>query len=391
MTKTNMIAPQDYTVFSIHPTSDGIPSLDANPVSKLRRPRETVRNYIRRTLGTKYLTEQIFATKEGSFWQIYQAHMPEDTQHDMNRRIALYSGNVYTVTTGPTWLIPMEKTGLPKLLDEQQIKMIKKSIRENMKSSMEFLRANPDDDNVVHFTQEFYIPIREDEFVEFKPCGEELSSRLWVISQMLIEANEVRLCAKKMLLILAAFFQSSSDVPSNLLHKCADVVEVRQKYTKQKAGRMFYDVMNAMLATVVAFARVAVEISCADTSNPDNPERFLDCENWEIMIDHAIRSGDARTVFVANQFQSHIEDAECICAAIMKLSEMVGVYQGINEVIKPIVPEENDKYLLAPHDDKKSLHTLITRARKNLDKVAKIEEKIKSDIRVSDEMVDRIG
>ena len=68
MTKQNMIAPQDYTVFSIHPTSDGIPSLDANPVSKLRHPRETVRNYIRRTLGTKYLTEQILATKDGSFW-----------------------------------------------------------------------------------------------------------------------------------------------------------------------------------------------------------------------------------------------------------------------------------------------------------------------------------
>ena len=391
MTKKNMVVARDFTVISIHPTADGIPSLVATPASKLRRPRETVRNYIRRTLGTKYLTEQILATKEGSFWQIYQTHMPEDTQHDMNRRIALYSGNVYTVTTGPTWLIPMEKSGLPKLLDEQQINIIQKSISENMKASMEFLRANPDDDKVVHFPQEFYIPIREDEFAAFKPCGEELSSRLWDISQMLIEANEARLGAKKILLILAAFFQSSIDVPSNLLHKYADVAEVRQKYTKQEVGMMFYDIMNAMLATVGAFARVAVEISRADTSKPENPERFLDCENWEIMIDHAIHSGDARTVFVANQFQSHIEDAECICAAIMKLSEMAGVYKGLNEVIEPIVPEENDKFLLAPHDDNESLHTLITRARKNLDKVAMIEEKITSDIRVSDEMVDRIG
>ena len=391
MTKTNMIAPQDYTVFSICPASDGIPSLDANPVSKLRRPRETVRNYIRRTLGTKYLMEQILATKEGSFWQIYQAHMPEETKDDMNRWIALYSGNLYTVVTGPTWLIPMEKTGLPKLLNEQQIKMIKKSIRENMKSSMEFLRSNPDDNEVVHFPQEFYIPLREDDFAEFQPCGEELSSRLWEVSQMLVEANEARLCAKKMTLFLAAFFRSSTDVPSKLLHKYADVAEVRKKYTKREIGGMFYEIMNALLAIVVAYARVAVELSCVDTSKLDDSERFLECENWEIMIDHAIRSGDARTRFVANQFLAHIESAECICATIIKVAEMAAIYKGLNTVIETMAPEENDEFLLAPLDDKKSLHTLITRARKNLDKVAMIEGRITSDIRLDDEMADCLG
>ena len=144
---------------------------------------------------------------------------------------------------------------------------------------------------------------------------------------------------------------------------------------------MFFIVMDAMLSVVTAYARVAVEISQLDTSQftGDSSCRLFDCCNWEIMIDHAIRNGDAKTRIIANQFLKDIENAEIICTTINQIAGAASIYKGLNDVIAGIDVKDNDELLLAPLEDEEMLKKLINRAQKKLKKVATIEKRIAKD------------
>ncbi len=356
---------------------------EASPVSQLLGINEDVCNYIRRISGTQFLIERIFTADSGRFWQICKSHVPADIKQDTRYWTILKNGQLYTVTIGPNWFIPTNNVGMPQLLNKKELYAVRQDFTENIKKSRAYISQFEHAEEIAFFPQEFYIPIRADEFVKLKPltspAAEQLSIQLWEISKLLQDTKKIRGCARKLLLLLAAFLASKSQTPIESLRRCADESLIRQKYTKEEAVNMFFTTMNTLLMTVIAYSRVAIEISGADTSKTDEAGRFVDCENWTTMADYAIRNRDARVRVIANQFIKNIEDAESACMVINRLAEAVSIYQGLSEVVEQIPEEDNEKLLLASLDDSEALEGLVERAQKNFQKVAAIDERISKD------------
>ena len=387
---TSTMLTRDFTLIAISPTAsstDGFTSeavdCEAERASNLVRVNENIYDYIRRTSGTRFLTERIFTLGCVSFLQICHSHATEATKQDRGSWIVLKSGGLYTAITGKNWFIPQDKEGRSRLLSAKEIDIVCGELVKNITKSRAHVRRNKDVENKVFFPQEFYVPILPNEFAKFVPIPNPsgFTSKLWEITLLLSAAEKVRHSARKLLLFLAAFFESSAFAPRKYLSQYVDIEEIKKKYTKKEAVEMFFIVMDALLSVVIAYARVATEISQLDTSQftKDSSCRLLDCCNWEIMIDHVIRNGDAKARIIANQFLKDIENAEIICTTINQIAEAASLYKGLNDVIAGIDAEDNDKLLLAPANDKKALLKLVMRAKKNLKKAAAIEKRIAKD------------
>lgn len=384
----NSINTMNYTLITIFPTAPLTTEsvvCKAKRASNLVRSNEDIYDYIRRTSRTGFFIERIFTLDCGSFLQICHAHVPKAAKQDRSCWIVLKSRELYIATVGTNWFIPQDSDGRPWLLDPKDLDEACKKLSENIAQSQTHLRRCEDADETVFFPQEFYIPIRPNEFAKFVPITNPsgFTSKLWEITLLISVADKVRPSARNLLLFLAAFFESSAATPRKHLSQYADIEEIRKKYTKKEAVEMFFIVMDAMLSVVTAYARVAVEISQLDTSQftGDSSCRLFDCCNWEIMIDHAIRNGDAKTRIIANQFLKDIENAEIICTTINQIAEAASIYKGLNDVIAGIDVKDNDELLLAPLEDEEMLKKLINRAQKRLKKVATIEKRIAKDFK----------
>ena len=366
-------------------------SIETFRAAQILCPSEDLHNYIRRTAGTRFLTERIFTTENGgSFWQICQSHAPEATKKDKSAWIVLQTGRLYTVTIGTNWFVPQANDGSPRLLVADELDTVCRELSENIAQSLAHVRKvkGRNIDSKVFFPQEFYTSIHDGEFAASKPLADidALSSRLFEISQMIAIAGKARQCANNLMLLFAAFFDSTSSAPLNHLRLCVDVEKIQKTYNKEKAARMFFCVMDAMLSVVIAYARVAVEISRLDTSRFDKESagQLVDSENWLRMANHAIESGDVKARIVANQFLKDVENADYVCASINKIAEASSCYIGLNDVIAGIDDDDknrngNDELLLAPLDDSKALGKLIQKAKTNLKKANAINERISKD------------
>ena len=390
----------DFTIIKITPISAQSPaqakrhsysapiSIETFRASQILCPSEDLHNYIRRNSGKRFLTERIFTPDfGGSFWQICQSHAPEATKKDRSEWIILQTGRLYTVTIGTNWFVPQAQDGSPRLLIGNKIDEVCKELSENIAQSLVHVSKikGKNIDNKVFFPQEFYTPIREDEFAEAKPLvnSETLSSRLFKISQLIATASKARPCAQNLMILLAAFFKSRASATLNYLRLCADAEKVKKKYSKQKAAEMFFMVMDAMLSAVIAYARVAVEISNLDVSRFDkeSASKIMDSENWLLMANHAIENGDVKARIIANQFLKDVENADYVCASINKIAEAASFYQGLNIVIASIDEDDdsgngNDELLLASLDDKEALEKLIEKAKGKMQIVVEIEKEI---------------
>lgn len=352
--------------------------------SQILRPSEGLHNYIRRNSGKRFLTERIFTPDFcGSFWQICQSHAPEATKKDKNLWIVLRTGKLYTATIGTNWFVPQAQDGSPRILPAREIDKVCKELSENIMQSRAYAEQYQEGDveNKVFFPQEFFNSISEDEFAESKPLVDldGLSSRLFEISQLINKASKMRPCAQNLMILLAAFFKSRAPANINYLRLCADVEKIKKKYSKRKAAEMFFTVMDAMLSAVIAYARVAVEISNLDVSRFDKESagQLADSENWLIMANHAIENGDVKARIIANQFLKDVENADYVCVSINKIAEVSAVYKGLNDVIAGIdADEDNDMFLLAPLDDKEVLQKLVKRAKGKMQNAARIEKAI---------------
>ncbi len=363
-------------------------SIETFRASQILCPSENLHNYIRRTAGTRFLTERIFTSDSGgSFWQICQSHAPETTKKDKSEWVVLKTGGLYTATIGTNWFVPQANDGSPRLLADDELDAVCRDLSENIAQSLAHVSRikGKNIDSKVFFPQEFYTSIRIEEFAEAKPFADidHLSSRLFEISQLIASASKMRPCANNLMLLLAAFFESKASATLNHLRLCADFDTIKKKYTKEKAVRMFFGVMDAMLSVVVAYARVAVEISSLDVSqfNKETAGQLVDSENWLRMANHAIESGDVKARIVANQFLKDVENADYVCASINKIAEVSAFYEGLNDVIVGIDDADengngNDELLLAPLDDKVALRKLVKRAKRKMQNAAMIEKEI---------------
>lgn len=396
----------DFTIIKITPISAQSPaqakrhpysapiSIETFRASQILCPSEDLHNYIRRNSGKRFLTERIFTPDfGGSFWQICQSHAPEATKKDRSEWIVLQTGRLYTVTIGSNWFVPQSQDGSPRILNDNEIDAVCKKLFENIAQSLAHVSKikGKNIDNKVFFPQEFYTPLSEDEFAEAKPLADldAFSSRLFEISQLIASAGKLRPCAHNLMLLLAAFFDSESSAPLKHLRLCADLEKIKRKYNKQEAVEMFYEVMDALLSVVVAYARVAVEISNLDVSQFDKESagQLVESENWLRMANHAIENGDVKARIVANQFLKDVENVDYVCASIDKIAEASSFYKGLNEVIAGIDTDENngngnDELILAPLDDKAALGKLVAKAKRNLRKVAEIEKEIAKVFRI---------
>lgn len=355
----------DFTIIKITPTHPL--TIEKFRASQILHPSEDLHNYIRRTAGTRFLTERIFTSDSGgSFWQICQSHAPETTKKDKSKWVVLKTGGLYTATIGTNWFVPQSHDGSPRLLVADELNTVCKELSENIAQSRDYADKyqEGDIDSKVFFPQEFYTSIRPEEFVEAKPFAniDNLSSRLFEISQFIALAIKMRPCAHRLMLLLAVFFESKSSAPLNHLRLCADVEKIKKKYSKEKAVRIFFGVMDAMLSVVIAYARVAVEISRLDVSQFDkeSASKIMDSENWLAMANHAIENGDVKARIVANQFLKDVENADYVCALINRIAEAASIYKSLNDVIAGIDDDEdngngNDELLFAPLDDKATL------------------------------------
>ncbi len=390
----------DFTIIKITPLSAQSPaqakrhaysapiSIETFRASQILRPSEDLHNYIRRTAGTRFLTERIFSTEHcGSFWQICQSYAPETTKKDKRQWIVLQTGRLYTVTIGTNWFVPQSHDGSPRLLTADELDEVCKDLCENIAQSLSYVRKvkNRDIDSKVFFPQESYTSINKDAFAAPKPLAnlDTLSSRLFEISQLIAKASKMRPCANNLMLLLAAFYESNASATLNHLRLCADVEKIQKKYSKQEAAEMFFTVMDAMLSVVVAYARVVVEISRLDTSRfaKEAAGQLVDSENWLIMAHHAIANGDVKARIVANQFLKDVENADYVCASINKIAEVSAFYKGLNDVIADIDDADengngNDELILAPLDDKAALGKLVAKARRKMQNAAMIEKNI---------------
>ena len=356
--------------------------------SQILRPSEDLHNYIRRNAGTRFLTERIFTTTAlDSFWQICASHAPEDTKKDRSQWIVLRTGGLHTATIGTNWFIPQAHDGSPRLLAADELDAVCEELSENIAQSRAYADQYQEGEveNKVFFPQEFYTSIGNDAFSEPKPLADldALSSRLFEISRLIDKASKMRPCAHQLMVFLAAFFDNKTPAPLNHLRLHADVEKIQKKYSREEAAKKFFDVMDAMLSVVVAYARVAVEISRLDVSRFDKESagQLMDSENWLIMANHAIENGDAKARILANQFLKDVENADYVCASINKIAEASSFYIGLNDVIAGIDDDDedgngNDELLLAPLDDKEALEKLIERAQGKMQKVDEIEKMI---------------
>lgn len=360
--------------------------------SQILRPSEDLHNYIRRNSGKRFLTERIFTPDfGGSFWQICQSHAPEATKKEKSEWIVLQTGRLYTVTIGTNWFVPQAQDGSPRILTDNEIDAICKKLSENIEQSLAHVSKikGKNIDNKVFFPQEFYTSINKDEFADPKPLVDldGLSSRLFEISQIIASASKMRPCANNLMLLLAAFYESKASPTLNHLRLCANVEKIQKKYSKEEAAKKFFAVMDAMLSVVVAYARVAVEISRLDVSRFDKESagQLVESENWIVMANHAIESGDVKARILANQFLKDVENADYVCASINKIAEASSFYIGLNDVIAGIDDENgngNDELILAPLDDTATLRKLVKRAKGKMQKVTEIEKNIAKVFRI---------
>lgn len=387
---TNTMLTKDFSFITISPTSSSTEDLGSTSIdckveraSIILRANENIHSYIRRISRTRFLSERVLTldSGRGTFWQICNTHASAELKQDKRSWIVLKTGKLYSATVGMNWFVPQDQNGQPKLLSKKEVDLACQDLIDNIAQSRDYFSRCSNPDDMLFFPQEFYKPIRDGEFDEFKPLPnpDAFSAKLWEVSQLIIEAKKTRSTAYKLLFLLSVFFSSSVTSPFEHLHDRVDIEAIKQKYTKKEAAEMFYLSMNALLSVVVAYARVAVEISRIDTPRIDEAGKCLDCCNWEIMIDHAIRTGDAKSKIIGNQFLTHVEDAEIICATINRIAEVASFYNKLNDVIAGFDAEDNDVLLLAPFDDGKALVKLIQRAKKNLKQAAEIEKKISSD------------
>lgn len=396
----------DFTIIKITPISTQSPaqakrhsssapiSIEMFCASQILRPSEDLHNYIRRTAGTRFLTERIFSTKHcGSFWQICQSHAPEDTKKDKSQWVVLKTGGLHTATIGTNWFIPQADDGSPCLLIADELDTVCRELSENIAQSRAYADQYQEGEveNNVFFPQEFYTSIRNDAFEEPKPLDNlnALSSRLFEITKLIAKASKMRPCAHNLMLFLAAFFDSKTSAPLNHLRLHADVEKIQKKYSREEATKKFFDVMDAMLSVVVTYARVAVEISRLDVSQFDkeSASKIMDSENWLAMANHAIENGDVKARIVANQFLKDVENADYVCASINKIAEVSAFYEGLNDVIAGIDDADedgngNDELLLAPLEDKVALRKLVKRARRKMQNAAEIEKNIAKVFRI---------
>lgn len=299
----------------------------------------------------------------------------------------LRTGGLHTATIGTNWFIPQAQDGAPRLLTADELDAVCEELSENIAQSRAYADQYQEGEveNKVFFPQEFYISIGNDAFSEPKPLADldALSSRLFEISRLIDKASKMRPCAHHLMVFLAAFFDNKTSAPLNHLRLYADVEKIQKKYSREDAAKKFFDVMDAMLSVVVAYARVAVEISRIDTSRFDKESagQLMDSENWLIMANHAIENGDVKARIIANQFLKDVENADYVCASINKIAEASSFYQGLNDVIANIDDDDedgngNDELLLAPLDDKEALGKLIEKAQGKMQKVDEIEKEI---------------
>lgn len=390
----------DFTIIKITPISTQSPaqakrhsystpiSIETFRASQILRPSEDLHNYIRRTAGTRFLTERIFPTEHhGSFWQICQSHAPEDTKKDKSQWVVLKTGGLHTATIGTNWFIPQADDGSPYLLAADELGAVCNELSENIAQSRAYADQYQEGEveNNVFFPQEFYTSIRNNAFAEPKPLDNfnALSSRLFEITKLIAKASKMRPCAHNLMLFLAAFFDSKTSAPLNHLRLHADVEKIQKKYSREEAAKKFFDVMDAMLSVVVAYARVAVEISRLDVKRFDKESagQLVESENWLVMANHAIENGDVKARIIANQFLKDVENADYVCASINKIAEASSFYRGLNDVIADIDDDDengngNDELLLAPVDDKKALGKLVVKAKGKMQNAAEIEKKI---------------